>query len=290
MKQTVISKSIVFPSIPMLLTVLASGLVAIHLTLTWRVGSPDFQVSSLLFWLTAVYFIWQRRDQFKLKASVGASLLGFFVLFLLLLKSTAVTSQGFLLIYPFLAGMSLALLASGFRGLYQYWKELALLFFLGIPKFILPSLVDPSLLTASLAATLLRFAGFAVVQQGIHLNFAEVAVSVFPGCSGLELMLQLLSLAVLFFIVLPLPWHWSQKLSLPLAAIAISFAVNSVRVALLAILVAQRQSDAIFEYWHFGQGSLIFSGVAALLFVLFVWVLIQLSVVRSSDPENPMTS
>jgi cyanoexosortase A len=290
MKKTVISEGIDFPSVPLLLTVLASGLVAIHLTLTWRVGSPDLQVSSLLFWLTAAYFIWQRRYQFKLKASVGASLLAFFVLFFLLLKSTAITSQSFLLVYPFLAGISLALLASGFRGLCQYWKELVLLFFLGIPKFILPSLVDPSMLTANLAATLLRFAGFAVVQQGIHLNFAEVAVSVFPGCSGLELMLQLLSLAVLFLILLPLPWHWSQKLSLPLAAITIGFVVNSVRVALLAVLVVQGQSDAIFEYWHFGQGSLIFSGVAALLLVLFVWVLVQLSVVRSSNREDPMTS
>jgi cyanoexosortase A len=290
MKQIGFFKGVAIPSVPFLLMVLGSGLIAIHLTLTWRMGSSDSQVMSLMFWLTAAYFIWQRRDRLKLNASVAGSPIGSLLIFFLLLKSTAVTSTSFLLGYPFVAGVSFALIASGFRGLRQYWQELTLLFFLGIPKLVLPSLIDPTPLVARFAGLLLRYTGFAVTQHGINIQLPGGSIDVLPGCSGLESMAQLLGLAVLFLLVLPLPWHWAWKLSLPFAAVTIAFVVNAARVALLAVLVAQGQPDAIFDYWHLGQGSLIFSGIAVLLFVLLVLLLIQLSATRSCDRKDSISS
>jgi cyanoexosortase A len=248
---------------------LSGGLVTIHLTLAWRTESPNLQVISLVFWLTAAYRIWSRRSQLMLKSGVGASLLGSILLSLLLLKSTAVGDEYFLHIYPFVAGFSLALLASDFKGLGQYWRELVLLFFLGIPAVGLPLLLDPSLLTAQFSSILLWYFGFAVTRQGVNLMLPGGSIEVNLGCSGLELIAQLLSLSVWFLTLFPLQWHWVWKLSFPLIGVAISFIVNGVRVALLAVLVAQGQTSA-FEYWHSGQGSLAFSWVAILLFVLVV--------------------
>jgi cyanoexosortase A len=290
MKYLGLPKDITPPSIAFLLLVLGSGLVAIHLTLTWKMDNLSFQVSSLIFWFTAAYLIWQRRAQLNFQANVGEFLLGSIVLFFLLLKSIAITSTGFLLVYPFVAGLSLALLASGFGGLGQYWQELTLLFFLGIPKLVLPSLIDPTPLVASFTGILLRYTGFAVTQQGNLIQLTGGAVNVLPGCSGLESMIQLLSLAVLFLLLLPFPWHWIQKLSLPLAAVTIGFVVNAIRVALLAVLVDQGQSDATFNYWHQGQGSLIFSGIAVSIFVLLVWVLVQLSTTRVLARKDSISS
>ena len=42
---------------------------------------------------------------------------------------------------------------------------------------------------------------------------------------------------------------------------ALFFLVNGVRVALMAVLVALSDGEA-FEYWHLGDGSLIFSAIA----------------------------
>jgi cyanoexosortase A len=280
MKQLGFTRGLAIPSVPFSLLVLGSGLIAIHLTLTWKMDSPSFQVSSLLFWLTVVYLIWQKRDSIRLKASMWESWLGSILLVFLLLKSTAITSTGFLLGFPFAAGIGLALLACGFSGLRQYWKELILLFFLGIPNLVLPTLIDPTPLVAGFTGILLRFTGFAVTQQGNLIQLPGGSIHVLPGCSGLDSMLQLLSLAVLCLLLLPLPWHWIQKLSLPLAAVTIAFVVNAVRVTLLAVLVDGGYPDTTFSYWHHGQGSLIFSGIAVSIFVLLVWVLVHLNTSR----------
>lgn len=277
---------------PFWLATLAVALIAIHLTLTWRIDNPSLQVSSLVFWATAASLIWQRRHLLNLEASLGASLLGGGLLVLLLLKSSALTAQGagLLLGYPFVAGLGLALVASGFKGLRQYWQELTLLFFLGIPELFLSSplgtAVDPSLLTAHVAAILLWYGGYHVTQQGVFLYLPGGSVEVNPGCSGLVSMTQLLSLSVLFLMVLPLPWHWSRKLLLPLVAGTLGFLVNAVRVALLAIVVAQG-SATDFEYWHSGQGSHLFSAIAAGLFVLFVWATVHFSIIHPPDTEAP---
>lgn len=251
-----------------------ASFIAIHLSLTWHNLSPSFLAMSLLFWLSAANLVWNQRHGLNLNAGVFASLVGTTLLaLLLLLNSTAITGGNFLRAYPFLAAVGLALLASGFQGLRQYWQPLVLLFFLGIPEALLSYLTDFSLATARLATVMLWYSGFDVVRQGVNIYLPGGSVEVYPGCSGLQSMMQLLGISVLVLILLPLRWTWVQKIGLPLVAMVIAFIVNGVRVALMAILFTQGQRDA-FDYWHLGNGSLIFSGIAVLLFVFLVqWLL-----------------
>ncbi len=269
-----------------LLLVLSAAVIAIQLTLVYKICSPDRQITSLLFWATAAYLIWERHTQLKFETGVVASLCGGLLLLLLLLKSIGYCEQSFLIGYPFIAGISLALIASGFRGLKIYGRELVLLFFLGIPEVLLSKLTDPSPITAQFASSFLWYAGFPVTQNGIYLQLPGGNVQVYSGCSGVVAMAQLLGMSVLFLTLLPLPWKRHQKLILPIAAVAIGFVVNSLRVALMAILVSQKQMAA-FDYWHEGSGSLVFSVISTLLLILLVWVLIQVFTVRPPEQEEP---
>ena len=284
MKPLRITQLIAIPSTRFWLLFLGAELVSIHLTLVWRTNITNLLVISFVFWLTVLQLIWSRNQQLKLETGLFASMLGGILLSLLLFKS--MTGQGqFLYVYPFIAGIGLSLLASGFRGLGEYRQELFLLFFLGVPQGILASLFDPSPLTARCAAALLWYLGHPVTLQGIVLFLPGGSIEVYSACSGLELMTNQLSISVLSLALLPLPWSWGQKLLLCCAAVIIGFVVNASRVVLMAILVAQGQAAA-FEFWHTGKGSLIFSGIAALLLVLLIAMLVKLSINFSTSDES----
>jgi cyanoexosortase A len=132
---------------------------------------------------------------------------------------------------------------------------------------------------------MLWFSGLPIVRNGIYLELPGGSVQVYSGCSGVVAMTQLLGMSVLFLMLLPLPWKWYQKAILPVAAIAIGFIVNALRVSLMAILVAQKQMAA-FNYWHDGSGSLVFSVIGTLLLVLLVWLLIRIFAPADPDREE----
>ena len=275
MKQQAFFKRISLSSPAFLLIVLGVAVIAIHLTLMFKTGSSDRQITSTLFWLTAAYLIWERQDRLEFQTGLVASVFGALLLAMLLLKSTGYCEDSFLIGYPFLAGIALALIASGFRGLRIYWRELVLLFFSGIPEVLLSKLTDPAPITAQFASSMLWYSGYAVTQRGIYLDLPGGSIEVYSGCSGVVAMTQLLGMSVLFLMLLPLPWKWFQKLILPVAAISIGFLVNAMRVSLMAILVAQKQMKA-FEYWHDGSGSLVFSVIGTFVLVILLKILIEL--------------
>jgi cyanoexosortase A len=286
MKQQAFSQRSFLTSPAFLLLVISAAVMAIHITLTLKTGSSDRQITAILFWLTAAYLIWERQDKLKFQTGPIASLVGALLLSLLLLKCTGYCEESFLIGYPFLAGIALALIASGFQGLRAYWRELILLFFSGIPEVLLAKLTDPSPLTAQFASSMLWYSGFPVTQKGIYLELPGGSVQVYSGCSGVVAMTQLLGMSVLFLMLLPLPWKWFQKLILPIAAVAIGFLVNAMRVSLMAILVSQKQMAA-FDYWHTGSGSLVFSVIGTGLLLLLVWALIEIFKPKLPEQEEP---
>ncbi len=286
MNQPDFFKRISLTSPAFLLLVLGAALIAIQLTLIFKTGNSDRQITAMLFWAVAAYLIWERQDRLKFDTGPVASLVGALLLSLLLLKCTGYCEESFLIVYPFFASIALALIASGWQGLRAYWREILLLFFAGIPEVLLAKLTDPSPITAQFASSILWFSGLPIVRKGIFLQLPGGSVQVYSGCSGVVAMTQLLGMSVLFLMLLPLPWKWYQKAILPIAAVSIGFIVNSLRVSLMAILVSQKQMAA-FNYWHDGSGSLVFSVIGTLLLVLLVWILIQLFTPESPAQEEP---
>jgi cyanoexosortase A len=227
----------------------------------------------MLFWLVVADQLWKKHQRLCLGSSRQALLVGVLLIAWVLVQSIKGADISFLRLSPFVAAVSLGLLASGFQGLKQYWQELLILFFLGVPRVILsPPLLDISPLTAQFSAFLLWCCGFEVSLQGVEILLPEGGVLVYEGCSGIEAMTYLLGLSVIFLVIFPT--RKLMKFLVPFVGLSLGFVVNGGRVALLATLVAAKQLEA-FHYWHEGDGSKLFAIGSVVLFSLFCLNLVR---------------
>ena len=94
------------------------------------------------------------------------------MLIVLVIKTVLLLSfeAKFLTFFPFCAGISLAMIASGFRGLKQYVKELLFAWFLFFPEdtigFFIENFGKITVVTAKVAAYILYYFGFNVINRG----------------------------------------------------------------------------------------------------------------------------
>ena len=115
------------------------GLAIIHLDVTWRSGELSFLGLSMVFWVAISSLLWEKRQRLKFDSSIFAVFFGATLLFLLLIKSLFLTGGVYFpRFFPIIAGFSLALIASGFKGIKQYWPELAVLSFFGSAEILVP--------------------------------------------------------------------------------------------------------------------------------------------------------
>lgn len=181
------------------LLALAASLIAIHISIIWKINDSNFLGASVAYLAAISSSIWEKRDRLKLESGIFASLFGLLLVTLVFFNSLFALNSGIpFAISLFISTFSLALLASGFNGLKQYWMELLALFFLTASKVLIPFLIDISLLTAIFSATLLFFTGFEVILSGYNIILPTGSVEVFKFCSGMDLILQMLGLTVLF--------------------------------------------------------------------------------------------
>jgi cyanoexosortase A len=245
-----------------------------YLVLVWRTEDIAYFGMSVLFLLAATTLIWENHDSFSYRYQPLAALVGIGLLAWIIWHSATFTSakQLDLRLLPFLSAVAVALIASGFQGLVQYRRELAVMFFLGVPSLLL-SRIDISPLTAAAAAKILSQAGYHVAYQGILLTSTAGKFEVHNDYAGLQGIAYLLGIAVLCLTLYPVE-RAKQILAL-VAAVGIGFGFNSVRVAIMATLAAPEDQKA-FLYWNEGDGSLLLGVLALVSFVSFYWLLHQL--------------
>ncbi|MFO7032392.1 cyanoexosortase A [Limnospira fusiformis CCALA 023] len=266
------------------LMAIAGGLMSIHLTLIYHRNNVSFLALSLMFWLSAFSLVWDKRQELaKQTSSPLATLLGMLIIAMVLLKSATRPTSNWLGVSPFISAIGWSLIASGFSGFREYWRELTILFFLGVPKVFIWPLVDISGITAKFATLILWYSGADVSLDQFNVMLPDGGVSVNMGCSGLEGMFYLLGLSVLFMVMFPLEGLW-KKIIIPVVAVLISFVVNGFRIVLLAVLANAHKHAAVY-YWHVGEGSLIFSMISVALFGCFCWFMIK----QDTPPTNQDT-
>lgn len=265
---------------------IAAGLMALHLTITWKSDNSDLWGISVLFLAAVSSLIRKKRKTLNLETEVVSSVLGTLILAFVLFKSTSPIGKypdivdEFSYISPFISGVGLGLIASGFKGLKQYGQELIVLFFIGVPHAIIPSLIDISIFTAQFATAVLWYSGFEVARQGVNVILPTGSVEVYSGCSGMVAILYLWGLAALFLVMFPT--DWSKKILIPVVATLLAFVVNGGRVALMAVLAASSNMQA-FDYWHTGAGSQLFAMTSVLFFGLFCFFIVRLNEAKNED-------
>ena len=247
------------------LWVMSAALAAIFLHLNVRAETYSHLALSITFMAAAYSTLSDKKGKLQLNSNLISILFGIALLGGLLAKSVGTPGEKFVGFFPLLGFIAIGALASGIRGLGQYRQELIVFFFLGLPRLalaIIPNLLAP--VTAAFSTFLLWYTGVQVVLIDKNIiRLPNGGVEVVPSCSGLNLMLYMLGVSVLFLVLFPT--RHSQKVLLPIAAMALGFFVNAIRVALLAILSTHPDKNA-FEYWHSQGGALIFVCIAVLLF------------------------
>jgi cyanoexosortase A len=262
------------------LLAIAGGLIAVHLSLSWRLDANLSQLSiSVLGWGAVLSLLWDKRHTFKLQSDVFSSLLGLLLIAFVLLRSLSVTQiDSVFELSPFIAALGVAMLASGVKGLQQYWLELMIILAVNLPIGALLEQIEISTITAKFANAMLSYLGFEVSRQGVNIILPTGAVEVNRACSGLEGIVRLLRLSVLFLVMFPV--KLAKSILVPVVAVLVAFIVNGVRVALMAFLVAYSNKEA-FEYWHKGDGAQVFFLISTLVFGLFCYFISQ-----KDDPND----
>lgn len=254
------------------LLAISASLTAVYVSLYTKLDGDLSQVTISLLGLGAVFsLLAEKREKLILESDLFSSFLGILLIAFVLVRSNYVDAiDSFVELTPFVAFLGVALLASGIKGLRQYWLELLIIFAFNIPVGYIASRLDISIVTAKFSFAFLSYLGLPVLRQGVNIILPTGAIEVYPGCSGMETMSQLMKLAILFIVMFPT--SLTKKIIVPIAAIIIAFLVNAVRVALMAFLVAQSNPEA-FDYWHTGTGSQIFFLICTLLFGGFCYLI-----------------
>ncbi|MBD2596746.1 cyanoexosortase A [Nostoc spongiaeforme FACHB-130] len=268
---------------------IGGGLVATLLTIIWK-ADDDSHLGMTVLALFAVFsLLGDKKHNLKLESEVISSVLGTVLIGVVLWYSTHFPPGKLFAVYthvaPFVAALGLSLLASGWQGLKQYWQELVIIFFAGVPKVLIFALLDIkplSILTAKLSTLMLWYAGFEVYLQDVYINLPTGGIKVAENCAGIEWICHLLGLAVIGLLMFP-PER-KKRIFVPIVAVIIAFIVNAVRVAILAVMAANQNHNS-FKFWHVGDGSLIFGMITVILFGIFYWFLLN----QKADKDKNIT-
>lgn len=272
---------------------MTSGFVVLYVSLLWRANDLAHLGISVLYGWAIVTILRSKWSRFALSNNLASLLVGMGLTVLLLIKlalllpmdATVLTNHPLLRIYPLLGAIALILMAAGVSGFRLFWQELVILFFLGVPRVILGALSDPAPLAAQSATLLLRCFRVDAFLEGVIIYVPGAALKVNEPCSGIESMTYLLGLSVICLLLFPVKGRL-QKIFVPLVAILLGFVLNAARVALLAVLAAFDDPSA-FDYWHAGEGSLLFGLIAVVLFGGVYWVVLMRSEVQSMVNHRP---
>jgi cyanoexosortase A len=250
----------------------------LHLGLDWYLGAFSHLMLSALFWLATLLQTWDKRYQVKprlgssrfvvsIALSIGLILIGFYR------RNGNIAS-----FFPFFSFLAWVIGVYGPQSLSFYRKELLMVLCLGLPKFANDKLINIAPLTAGAVYHLLLYTGHMVEKRNLQIILPEGSIQVVPECSGLVLMIYMVSISVIFLGSFSL----SRKLScfLVLLGIAVGFVANAIRVSILAVL-ATPQSWNTFKYWHGNQGASFFVLGAMLSYAVLSYFIVRIFAQRN---------
>ncbi len=283
------------------LSLVILGLIfAIYLRIYWRCNEDINQVFVLGIIYACFFFkFYQKQNEISFSSSFWSRLTGLLLIFIPLVRSRflLIVEEGYdfrnlSLVFCLISIIGYIILIAGFRGLKKFPQELiflgvASLFILFIKKLLGIILTVQSennfisVISAKFATFFLWYLGFNPTNQGaiIHVNSASAYVGI--ACTGWNLFFMLCQLS---FCVLLL-FHYSLKNPfLPfLLSLLISFILSIIRIMIMALVV---KDDAVFDYWHGGDGSSLFISAGMILFWGIIFLKLPNSLFFDLPPVN----
>ncbi len=286
------------PANPRNLWLLTAGVVAFHNV--WVIYATQdataLLVFSVLCWWGALTCMEDRLESLRPRPSLPGMVVGFAILTWCLVRSSMILDRDSV-IYALapLEAISLALLCTPMRRIREFWHQIFILAL--VPLSLIGQHVYPermlSVGTASMASMLLALLGFDVsTNERVITISGQASVSVMERCSGYEQIAQVLSIAIIFLLAFPLR-SFRNKLTILLIAPVIAIISNTFRVALLNLIIYiqllnNSQDDWWFDFFHEGEGSLVFSGIAVCAFSWFYLKVLDKEL--GPPPTNPSVS
>ena len=137
---------------------------------------------------------------------------------------------------------------------------------LAIPKFLdffsISSFLNNS--TASISGLILQpFAKQLLTVEQAFILIGNKSIEVKEGCSSIPQIVILLSTFLTLYVCCKIKSHKANLIFL-LISILIAFISNAIRISILTQIVLN-DKDKIFDFWHDGAGSLIYSFIIMLL-------------------------
>lgn len=209
--------------------------------------------------LTA-WMLWRRKDALQASMGSGAwqglAVVGIGVFALLLGELTAL----FILIqYGFLISLAGLVLCLGGSGIFRLSVVpiVFLAFAIPLPYFIEAKLTaGMQLLSSQIGVAVLRVLGSAVFLEGNVIDLGEYKLQVVEACSGLRYLYPLLSIGFLMGFMYRAPF-WQRSVVF-LTTVPITIFMNSLRIAMVGLLVERWGSDMADGFLHYFEGWIVF--------------------------------
>jgi exosortase D (VPLPA-CTERM-specific) len=239
----------------------------------WWVGMAEYSYG-ILMPVIAVFLIWQQRDKLERLPFTGSwwgfglTLLAALVLIVGKLAAAYTLEQ-----YAFvltLGGLGLSLLGpAAARRLVVPFVILVLM--VPLPQFLLiPLSAELQLLSSQVGVWVMRLCGVSVFLQGNVIDLGSYKLEVAEACSGLRYLFPLVTLA--FIMAYFFKAAFWKRMVVFLSSVPITILMNSLRIAMIGVMVDRWGSAMAEGFLHDFEGWAIFmvSGAVLLLEIIIL--------------------
>jgi len=223
-----------------------------------RVTSEERYSHAPLVFFMALYLIWIKR--FEIKSNNNGAWLG--VIIVVLAGAALIIGELSAILTIVQYSMLLMCFGLAWTMIGQQIKKILVPFlhlFLVIP---LPFMFDVmlsgkmQLVSSNLGVAMSRFLGLSVFQDGNVIDLGVYKLQVVEACSGLNYMYPLMTIGLMMGYMYIAPFY--ARTILFLSSIPISIVMNSMRIAMVAVLVNQSGIEAAEGFMHYFEGWVIF--------------------------------
>ncbi len=244
-----------------------SFLATLHIYCFWKISYRTPSLINLLGWGSIGFLLWKKRHQFKTRGDVVSSIFGLILIIWMIVRHILIQSQlSFNVLsyfFPLITVTGLLLIFIGFSKLKNYISELIIATLISLPFGSIYTLLKPIVnIDAQLLNFNLHYLGFQSSRQGAVVSLTNGSVEVMGSCSSVSPILMMIPFIIVLLSIYPT--SKTKQFFIYLSTIFSIIFINSIRLAVLAILIDKR--DLVnFNYWHTGGGAAVFSNIIVFL-------------------------